>query len=54
MAYHNPNKDLQLRSEIIQGDQQSKTEEVFENPQNAVSMQRLKMQRRSMLSFYYK
>lgn len=37
MAYNNPHKDLQLRSEIIQGDQQSKAEEVFENPRNPVS-----------------
>ncbi|MEN0057343.1 MAG: HD domain-containing phosphohydrolase [Bdellovibrio sp.] len=31
------NKDLQTRSEIIQGAQQSNTEEVFENPENAES-----------------
>jgi len=33
MAYdNNSGKDLQTRSEIIQGEQQSKAEEVFENP----------------------
>src|SRR6478735_8764937 len=30
-------KDMQTRAEIIQGAQQSNTEEVFENPENAES-----------------
>lgn len=38
MAYDNTsNKDIQSRAEIIQGAQQSNVEEVFENPENAVS-----------------
>lgn len=38
MAYDNSsNKDIQSRAEIIQGAQQSNTEEVFENPENATS-----------------
>lgn len=35
MAYDNKSgKDIQTRSEIVQGEQQSKTEEVFEKPEN--------------------
>ncbi|MGZ3772199.1 MAG: HD-GYP domain-containing protein [Pseudobdellovibrionaceae bacterium] len=38
VAYDNSsNKDIQTRAEIIQGSQQSNTEEVFENPENAES-----------------
>ncbi|WP_413570541.1 HD-GYP domain-containing protein [Bdellovibrio sp. HCB117] len=38
MAYDNSsNKDIQTRAEIIQGSQQSNTEEVFENPDNVES-----------------
>lgn len=38
MAYDNSStKDIQSRAEIIQGSQQSSTEEVFENPENAES-----------------
>lgn len=38
MAYDNSSsKDIQSRAEIIQGAQQSNTEEVFENPENAAS-----------------
>lgn len=36
LAYdNNSNKDIQTRSEIIQGQQQSNVEEVFENPEQA-------------------
>ncbi len=41
-AYNNKNKDLQLRAEIVQGDQQYHTEEVFENPQSAISYSQAK------------
>lgn len=37
VAYEDTNKDIQTRAEIIQGSQQSNTEEVFENPENAES-----------------
>lgn len=38
MAYDNSsNKDIQTRAEIIQGSQQSNTEEVFDNPDNVES-----------------
>ncbi|WP_373999613.1 HD-GYP domain-containing protein [Bdellovibrio bacteriovorus] len=38
MAYDNSsNKDIQTRTEIIQGSQQSNTEEVFDNPDNVES-----------------
>lgn len=37
MAYQDTNKDMQTRAEIIQGAQQSNTEEVFENPESAQS-----------------
>lgn len=38
MAYDNAsNKDIQSRTEIIQGAQQSNVEEVFENPENVTS-----------------
>lgn len=38
VAYDNSsNKDIQTRAEIIQGSQQSNTEEVFENPENVES-----------------
>ncbi|KYG64084.1 hypothetical protein AZI86_14880 [Bdellovibrio bacteriovorus] len=36
-AYHDSNKDMQTRAEIIQGAQQSNTEEVFENPESEKS-----------------
>lgn len=36
-AYDDSNKDIQTRAEIIQGAQQSNTEEVFENPESAES-----------------
>lgn len=36
-AYEDSNKDMQTRAEIIQGAQQSNTEEVFENPESAAS-----------------
>ncbi|MNL17732.1 HD domain protein [compost metagenome] len=32
---NNSNKDIQTRADVIQGAQQSNTEEVFENPENA-------------------
>lgn len=38
MAYDNKSdKDINTRAEIIQGSQQSNAEEVFENPENAIS-----------------
>jgi transcriptional regulator of heat shock response len=38
MAYdHKSSKDLQTRAEIVQGEQQAKTEEVFENPDDVES-----------------
>ena len=42
MAYNDKNKDLQLRSEIVQGDQQYHADEVFENPQSALSYSQAK------------
>lgn len=36
-AYNDSNKDMQTRAEIIQGAQQSNTEEVFENPESEKS-----------------
>lgn len=41
-AYTNKDKDLKTRAEVIQGDQEFHTDEVFENPENSVAYHKAK------------